>query len=75
MDPSKNGRGHVFLEVFLMPNTHTRALGRAGGRAGAFRPPVVIIFSDSLFRHSQGRLAAPVEREDGAELGGGEGEE
>ena len=24
--------------------THTRALGRAGGRAGAFRPPVVIIF-------------------------------
>ena len=23
--------------------THTRALGRAGGRAGAFRPPVVII--------------------------------
>ena len=27
--------------------THTRALGRAGGRAGAFRPPVVIIFYQS----------------------------
>ena len=26
--------------------THTRALGRAGGRAGAFRPPVVIILSE-----------------------------
>ena len=29
MDPSKNGRGHVFSEVFLMPNTHT---GPGAGR-------------------------------------------
>ena len=30
-------------------SSHTRALGWAGGRAGAFRPPVVIIF---LFKAS-----------------------
>ena len=43
MDPSKNGRGHVFSEVFLMPNTHTgpgagRWEATGGRRAPQARP-------------------------------------
>ena len=45
--------------------THTRALGRAGGRAGAFRPPVVIIFSLSwhtTIASTLSRRPAPLSR-------------